>query len=274
MFRSVSLFTLLPITNNLIRKKFKLGEKIHHAGEVPQGLFIVKKGYCKVGIDQIVPLEVDEETYVKRRTSSQKDINFTYGPEHRDPLREEKKKPKLELVQDVHNGFGEIQGNMPNNPETIRMMQAHEKSLRKLLPPEKFKARKRLFSDNRFVLLDDESQPFGDNETAVQKFLTFFHLAEKDYFGGRVLIAESNITQEGRVVDENGASIILPSQLSVVADSAEVEVLIMDRSQMPFFPEDVQREIIGKVRHVQNVERPYSDRVMKDQKQKFNTWSR
>ena len=34
----------------------------------------------------------------------------------------------------------------------------------------------------------------------------------------------------------------------------------------------MQREIIGKVRYVQNVERPFSDWVMKDQKQKFTAW--
>ena len=65
-------------------------------------------------------------------------------------------------------------------------------------------------------------------------------------------------------MDENGNEIILPSQLSVVADSAEVEVLIMNRSWMPLFPEDVQREIIDKVRFVQDVERPYSDRIMEE----------
>ena len=64
------------------------------------------------------------------------------------------------------------------------------------------------------------------------------------------LIAESSLTDEGRVLDDKGNSVILPSQLCIVADSAEVEVLIMDKSQMPFFPEEVQKEIIDKVRYV------------------------
>ena len=54
---------MLPITNNLIKKTFKLGEQILNMGEVPRGLFIVKKGYCKVGIDRIKPLEIDNEQY-------------------------------------------------------------------------------------------------------------------------------------------------------------------------------------------------------------------
>ena len=108
-----------------------------------------------------------------------------------------------------------------------------------MLGDQKFKERKRLFLDNKYVLLDENSEPFIDNKTSVRQFLTFFELAKRDYFGGRVLISESNITNEGKVYDENGNKMIPPSQLSVVADSAEVEVLIMNRSWMSLFPEEV-----------------------------------
>ena len=96
IFKSVSLFTLLPITNNLISRKYKLGELILLAGEVPQGLYIVKKGYCKVGIDITKPVEIDNERYAKRRTSSQQEVNFAHGPDHVDPMRRD----RLEKRQD------------------------------------------------------------------------------------------------------------------------------------------------------------------------------
>ena len=90
MFKSVSLFTLLPITSNLIKKKYKLGEQILLAGEVPKGLYIIKEGYCKVGIDVIRPMQVDTERYSKKRSSSQKEMNFAYGSDFKDPMRKER----------------------------------------------------------------------------------------------------------------------------------------------------------------------------------------
>ena len=90
MFKSVSLFTLLPITSNLIKKKYKLGEQILQAGEVPKGLYIIREGYCKVGIDVIRPTQVDTERYSKRRSSSQKELNFAYGEDFKDPMRRDR----------------------------------------------------------------------------------------------------------------------------------------------------------------------------------------
>ena len=57
IFKNVSLFSLLPITNNLVRKRFKLGEVILFKGEVPLGLYLIKSGFCKVGVDQIKPIK-------------------------------------------------------------------------------------------------------------------------------------------------------------------------------------------------------------------------
>ena len=54
----MSLFSLLPISNKLTIKKFKLGQPILLAGKVPQGLYIIQKGFCKVGIIKNVPYEV------------------------------------------------------------------------------------------------------------------------------------------------------------------------------------------------------------------------
>ena len=48
--RQVNLFTLMPIANNLELKKYSLGEVILKAGEVPKGLYFIKKGCCRVGL--------------------------------------------------------------------------------------------------------------------------------------------------------------------------------------------------------------------------------
>ena len=76
------------------------------------------------------------------------------------------------------------------------------------------------------------------------------------------MIAESSITTEGKTASASGQDVIDPSQLSVVADSSEVEVLIFDKNEIAFFPEDVQREIVIGLRNSHNVERPYADGEM------------
>ena len=106
----------------------------------------------------------------------------------------------------------------------------------------------------------------------LQKFYTFFDLGPRTYFGGRVLIAESSVTTEGKEKSATGKDEIHPAQLSVVADSAEVEVLIFDKSEIAFFPEDVQREIVINLRKVQNVERPYTPEDMEQVKRTYRNW--
>jgi CRP-like cAMP-binding protein len=41
----------MPIANNLELRKYGLGDVILKAGEVPRGLYFVKKGMCRVGLD-------------------------------------------------------------------------------------------------------------------------------------------------------------------------------------------------------------------------------
>ena len=53
---------------------------------------------------------------------------------------------------------------------TFKKMQAHERSVKRMLEPDRFKTRKRLFSDNKYVLLDDDAEPFGDNQTSIRHF--------------------------------------------------------------------------------------------------------
>ena len=44
IFKSISIFSMLPIVNKLVSKKFKLGQQILIAGEDPTGLYIIKTG--------------------------------------------------------------------------------------------------------------------------------------------------------------------------------------------------------------------------------------
>ena len=66
-----------------------------------------------------------------------------------------------------------------------------------LYTKEKYAERKRLFSD-KFVVLDEDNNPLEDNQTALRKFLKFYRIGPKEFFGGRVLIAESSVTTDGK----------------------------------------------------------------------------
>lgn len=83
---------------------------------------------------------------------------------------------------------------------------------------------------SNYNIHDKELKPFANYETKLNKFNTYFEVGAGEFFGGRVLIAESQLTNEGKEIDKYGNEFIPPSQLSVVANSAEVEVLIMDKN--------------------------------------------
>ena len=58
VFKTISLLSMLPIASKLKKQKFKLGQEILRAGTVPQGLYIIQTGQCKVGMVKHVPYEV------------------------------------------------------------------------------------------------------------------------------------------------------------------------------------------------------------------------
>ena len=51
-----------------------------------------------------------------------------------------------------------------------------------------------------------------------------------------------------------------------------MEVLIFDKNEIAFFPEDVQREIVSGLRKTQNIERPYTDKEMEYVTSQFVKW--
>ena len=53
VFKNEELSIILPLANSVKRLKFKLGERVLREGEVPQGLYMVYKGRCKVCCQKI-----------------------------------------------------------------------------------------------------------------------------------------------------------------------------------------------------------------------------
>jgi len=240
LFKPLSLSSKLSIVNKLISKKFKLGEQILIAGQVPQGLYIVKEGYCKVGLVMHRPHELkgQELAWYRPKVKNLRYANAMLDPTRHMPVQRDKREkiePSLNLM---------IEDSSKKTEQFVAQYQRVQNKIReKIYSGESHDTRKRYFSD-RFEVLDEQGVPFENGQTLLKKFFKFFDLGPRTYFGGRVLIAESSVTTDGKEKGESGQDKIPMSQLSVVAESAEVEVLIFDKSEIAFFPEDVQREIV------------------------------
>lgn len=49
---------------------------------------------------------------------------------------------------------------------------------------------------------------------------------------------------------------------------------MMERGQMSFFPEHVQKEIYARIEHAFQPEQPFNARIIERVKDKFNEWER
>ena len=87
IFKSLSLSSKLSIVNKLVSRKYRLGQKILNAGEVPSGLFIVKQGYCKAGVVVYRPYEVSGADLAWYRPKVE---DFRYADQMKDPIRGDK----------------------------------------------------------------------------------------------------------------------------------------------------------------------------------------
>lgn len=64
-----------------------------------------------------------------------------------------------------------------------------------------------------------------------------------------------------------------PSQLSVIADSAEVDIFLIDKSSIYTYPEDVQKLLNERLSQIFSVERPYDKEIVDAIKNKFREWN-
>ena len=65
-----------------------------------------------------------------------------------------------------------------------------------------------------------------------------------------------------------------PSQLSVVADSSEVIIFLIEKQNMHLFPENVQKLLNDKLSSEFSVENPFSSEIVECIKDKFRDWEK
>lgn len=53
IFKDIDMYILLPLASNIQVKRYKMGEYIVKAGDLPDGLIIVKEGQCLVCAEKL-----------------------------------------------------------------------------------------------------------------------------------------------------------------------------------------------------------------------------
>jgi len=62
--------------------------------------------------------------------------------------------------------------------------------------------------------------------------------------------------------------------LSVVADSAKVTVLMISRGMLDFLPKKVKKTLMGRIKHFEDVDRPFNRKVVDNKKASLEIWSK
>ena len=153
---------ILPLANSIQKRKYSLGQYILKEGEVPEGLYIIVKGQCKVGSERM-------------------NIRST-------------RKLKYEKLQDQPKPMT-LKGNFKD--VEIAREKIHIKS-REVKDSMNFEQYKKLMKSNKRLLfyervyLDEDGKKIDDDHIAYKNLMIFFQLLEKDIFGGRVMVTKTH----------------------------------------------------------------------------------
>ena len=241
IFADVDTFILLPLACNIMVKTYKIGQYIVKAGEEPEGLVIVSKGRVKLCAEKIALRSIVPSCYSKfqQMPANMKVGLMKYGTKDKFDNKSENSSEA-----DDQEFFSD--------------------------PLQKVNLQQRTFQGEE-ILVDDNGQRI--KEYIVYKDLMEFNvLLSRSYFGSRVLLPpgikkdyESNnykkrsdqrrqpwiiskqqasgnfehmfIKRRMSFTSQNILKNERNSMLSVIADSADVEVFVISNEMMEFFPE-------------------------------------
>ncbi|CDW85001.1 camp-dependent protein kinase regulatory subunit [Stylonychia lemnae] len=260
IFKGMEMHVLLPLANNLITETYRLGEYILREGQQPKGLYLIFKGQCKVG---------SEKLNMRSKTP------FSFGNKLKKQIRNFKFKGNF---HDLEEKLSSDQKNQTSDRIETRESNNEPLNIAKIGNDKIMRSDKRVFQNDR-IYYDEAGKRIKD------------HIIYKDYdyFGGRVLLIGD--TQNHRIMnfdsdydgEQSQTSFMKQSKLaitedqshlSVIADSSEVELLIMDRTQLSFFQEKVQKEIYHRIEKAFQPDQPYESAVVEKIKDKFREWEK
>lgn len=183
--RDQEMHIILPLANSIQKKKFTLGQFILKEGEVPEGLYILVKGQCKVGSERInirSTRKLEYEKYQDKRKPITLKGNFKEAEIAREriPIKSQEAREQMNFEQ--YN----------------KLMQSNQRLL---------------FYER--IYQDEEGNKI-ENHIAYKDLMIFFKLLEKDIFGGRVMVTKTHQKQEEPAGSE--ADSMLGSDDSKTAD--------------------------------------------------------
>lgn len=76
IFKDQDMRVILPIANSAKWQRYSLGQYILKEGEVPQGLYIIVKGQCKVGCEKLNVRSTKKVEYFKHLSPARKPITL------------------------------------------------------------------------------------------------------------------------------------------------------------------------------------------------------
>eukprot|EP00347_Sterkiella_histriomuscorum_P024525 403330805 len=290
IFKGLEMHVLLPLANNLITEHYRLGEYILKEGQQPKGLYLLYNGQCKVGSEKL-----------NMRSKNP----FQFGNKLKKQVRNFKFKGNFHDLQHEINFDGMNNDNIGKDRVDTRESGILE-PLHIAKPAgegsKRLRSEKRVFQNDRIYF--DENGKRIKEHIVYKDYMVFFTLTMKDYFGGKQLLVGDNTnqknyyfdTKEGDLIEdeialEKNQSITFKddqnSSLSVVrtnlfmlynnlqiADSSEVELLIMDRTQLSYFQEKIQKEIYHRIEKAFQPDQPYEGTVVEKIKDKFREWEK
>eukprot|EP00347_Sterkiella_histriomuscorum_P011112 403373711 len=311
IFKDIDMYILLPLASNIKVKKFKMGEIIVKAGELPEGLIIVKEGECLVCAEKLAMRSNQASDYTRLHPKNQNIKTNPTGSSHmiydKSALKSGNSK-RLQIKSVTSESGNQVgQNSQKYYSDSLQQVNTHHKTYQ-----------------NEQILVDDKGRRMKDF-TVYKDLMVFFTLLPKAYFGGRVLLpvqnkketdderrnkpsvsegpkrrgawfaggqqlkhSSTNIDNQVKQVLGDFEHLFIKrrysmttqkimknersSMLSVIANSASVEVYLIDQQLLDFFPEHTQKMFWNKLMHVFEPDRPYMLKNVQKIKDKFREW--
>ncbi|CDW86496.1 cyclic nucleotide-binding domain containing protein [Stylonychia lemnae] len=300
IFADIDMYILLPLASNIKVKKYKHGEYIVKAGDLPDGLIIVTEGQCIVCAEKLAMRANQPSEYSRLRPMNP---NVKTNPTNSSQMILDKEQLKSKNLKQMMIKGTTSQADMKYYSDSLAQVNTNHKGYQ-----------------NEQILVDDKGRRMKDF-TVYKDLMIFFHLLPKSYFGGRVLLPVQNKKEtedergtksapqenkrrgawfagghQPKSTNESNMKLVLGgdfehlfikrrysmttqkiikndrSSMLSIANSSSVEVYLIDQQLLEFFPEHTQKHIWNKLMNVFEPDRPYMLKNVQKIKDKFREW--
>lgn len=239
LFVDVEMKNLIPLASNLSSKVYKVNDVILAQGQMPEGLYIIYRGHCRVYKEGKCnrPTEVSEYANPKiRKPPLRNFIIGNYTPsENSNNIAQPQSQHQSQL-----NPKPQSQSQPNSNPKPQSQSQSQPQS------------HKRVFSARSTGPLSQKSSVISRSyREAEESFYTtnekilFADLQEGDFFGGRKMLEgdyppiDGNLYLDDDVRINTKPIVIEPSKFTIIAETVEVELFILTKKHFSLLTDDM-----------------------------------